>query len=111
MSEALGTKQSSPSQSGLGVLLRLGWMLFGFVAIAMTAMTIANRPVWTIGWRDGVFWAAVLVTALFRCLDVVKFHGETAHGERATLRDMRRYLLGLIVISVCLWSGAQSVDL
>jgi hypothetical protein len=111
MSNVMNSNQSSPSQSGLGVLVRLGWMLFGFVAIAMTAMTIASRPTWTISWRDGVFWGAVIASALFRYLDVVKFHGETANGERASLRDLRRYVLGLVVLTVCLWSGVQSVDL
>ena len=86
-------------------------MLFGFVAIATTAMSIANLPTWSLGWRDIAFWSAVLATALFRYLDVMRFHGETANGERATPRDLRRYLLGLAVLSVCLWSGVQSVDL
>jgi hypothetical protein len=111
MSRVLSSNEPSPAQSGLGVFVRLGWMLFGFVGIAVTAMSIASRPTWSLGWRDGVFWGVVIATALSRYVDVVKFHGETASGERATPRDLRRYLAGLLVLSVGLWSGVQSIHM
>lgn len=103
--------EAGSSQSGVGVLVRLGWMLGGFIAIVMTAMSIANHPTWSFGWRDVVFWSAVVASALFRSLDISRFEGQTVRGDPATDRDLRRYLLGLALCSGAVWTLVQSVHL
>src|SRR5687768_16773688 len=111
MATALKSEESRSGQSGAGVLVRLAWMLGGFVALAVTAMAIASRPAWHVGWRDAVFCAAVLASGAFRYLDVTRFQGETVNGQRATPTDLRRYLLGLAVGSSLLWICVQSIEL
>lgn len=98
----------SPPSSG-SVVVRLGWMLGGTLAMMVALMVIAGKPRLTLGLPDIVFWTAVALTALLRTLDITRFQGETTHGVPATARDLKRYLTGLAALAVTGWVVAQSI--
>jgi hypothetical protein len=104
-------EQAVVRSSGVGALVRFGWIAVGFIGIVMTAMSIAARPAWSFGFRDAAFWGVVVITALLRYIDVTHFHGDTANGQPATVGDLRRYLLGLVVASSGAWVLAQSIHI
>jgi hypothetical protein len=91
------------------VVVRLGWMLGGTLAMMVSLMVIAGKPRLTVGLPDAIFWAAVVLTGLLRTLDITRFHGETTQGVPATTRDLKRYLAGLGALAVAGWLVAQSI--
>ena len=108
------SKEPSSSEApgtGLGALVRIGWLAIGTITILGLAMSIASRPVWSLGIRDVLFWGLTAVTAALRYVDVTKLDGQTTSGDRATTGDLVRYLVGLAVAATLLWLGAQSVEL
>jgi hypothetical protein len=107
----MSTDLRSNSHAGIAALVRLGWMAFGVIALAITAMTMAAHPTWTLGWRDAAFWGTALVMGVLRYVDVTRFGGETADGTPATTRDLRNYLLGLTLAVSAAWAVVHSVDL
>ncbi len=113
MHDAQTKEQSSPELrgSGLGALVRIGWLAVGTIAILTLAMSIASLPPWSLSTRDVLFWAVAASTGVLRYVDVMKFGGETTQGQRATTGDLVRYLVGLTVAATLLWLGAQSVQL
>jgi hypothetical protein len=46
---------------------------------------------------------------LARYLDIAYFHGETANGTPATMRDWRRYVVLLVLASLVIWITAHSL--
>jgi len=102
---------SESSSSGLGALARLGWMLFGPLAIFMTLLGISTRPSWDLGVRD-VLLALFLGGSLWiRYVDITRFQGSTSDGAPATLQDFRRYASGLIVLTGGAWTLTHLVSL
>jgi hypothetical protein len=77
----------------------------------VSIMGIAAQSVWSLGWRDVVFWSAVGGSAAFRYLDVTRFAGETANGRPATRAVLAYYLVGLCIVATVAWYGAHSVHL
>jgi len=104
------SQEPAPS-SGLGALTRLGWMLFGPLAIFMTLLGISTRRPWDLGGRDVLFALLLGGTLLARYIDIIRFQGSTSDGAPATLQDFRRYAAGLVVISGGVWAMAHLVDL
>ena len=112
--EDLGKQQPSghgTDHAGLGALARIGWMVVGTFLILSLGMAIASQPTWSFGIRDVFFWSAAVGTGFLRFIDVMKLNGQTSKGDRATVADLRRYLVVLAVFSSLLWVGAQSVHL
>lgn len=108
------SKEPSSSEmpaNGLGALVRIGWLAVGTIATLSLAMSIASRPPWSLGVRDVLFWCVTAGTAALRYIDVTKLEGQTAGGDRATIGDLARYVLGLTLAATLLWVGAQSVQL
>jgi hypothetical protein len=93
------------------ILVRLGWMLFGPLAMMISVMGIVSLSAWTFGLRDLVFWAAAVLSGTLKYMDVTRHHGETAAGRPATKADFWRYLAGLAGTSVALWVLAQAIQL
>jgi hypothetical protein len=110
MSTEIRSGEPGSQHPGIGALVRIGWIAVGFVSLVMMTMSIANHPTWAFGWRDGVFWGLAAITGALRYLDVTRFGGETANGAPATARDLRTYLVGLVLAASAAWVVAHSVD-
>jgi hypothetical protein len=52
---------------------------------------------------DGAYWAVVALLAGARHADIARFGGTTAEGAPATMRDFRRYAVGLLLAAAGLW--------
>lgn len=101
----------NPARRPGGVVVRLGWMLGGTLALLVTVMKIASQPPWTIGLLDLVFWGAVALTVMLRYWDITRFRGETTSGEPATMADFRRYAAGTAGVSAACWLIARAIQL
>ena len=99
-----------PRQStGLGCLMRLGWLVIGHGLIFLSALFIYEcRGGFVLSARDVVFWAAVAACLVVRYLDVTYFHGLTASGEPATTAHWRRYAVILLLVAAALWGGVHA---
>ncbi|TFH40572.1 MAG: hypothetical protein E4H01_16360 [Lysobacterales bacterium] len=106
-----GKLSSDPAaQSGLGILLRLTWLMFGNVLLMALAIAIAERQ--SAGFLtvvDAAFWTLVGGLALARYVDITRMKGQTASGEPATIGHWRRYLVTLLPLSVVVWGAAHAV--
>ena len=105
-------EQSSP-QAGAGAagcLLRIFWMVLGFVVLFFLGYFIAARPGagrLSLSVLDAVYWAVAAAMAGARYLDVVSCQGRTATGEPATARHAARYALLLAVAAGAAWAAAH----
>jgi hypothetical protein len=97
------------ASSGFSALARICWMVVGSITMLSLAMSIASQPAWSFTTRDAVFWGVTLATGIVRYVDVAKLDGQTANGDRATMKDLTQYLVSLAAIASVLWVGAQSV--
>lgn len=103
---------SAPTARPAGaIVVRLGWMLAGNLAMLISVMMIASQPRWMFSLWDGIFWGAVVLTGALRYCDIARLRGETTSGAPATAADLRRYLVGLAALSVAGWLGAQAIHL
>jgi hypothetical protein len=93
------------SSGASGCLLRLFWMLFGHLLLAVLGGLIAIEK--ELSLFDAAYWATVLGLIGARYLDIVRFGGSTAEGNPATMLHFRRftgYLLGLASVA---WLAAH----
>lgn len=100
---AAPSPESTASNSGLGLLLRLFWMIFGTVVLGFSGLYILWNREGFFSVADISYGAIVPLLIAARYLDIAKFHGATGTGEPATMAHWRRYALGVLVISVAAW--------
>lgn len=94
-----------PESRPLGCLLRMFWMAAGNLALVMTVVLIVQRRAFSV--LDGVYWVIVAALIAVRYVDITRFDGLTASAEPATLRDLGRYALGLVVTAATVWLMAH----
>jgi len=99
---------ADPASPIAGCLARFVWMLGGFAAVVITALTILFRPPWTLGARDAIFWIVVLAMVAARWVDVARYRGTTTDGRPATPRHVAIYAAIVLLASATLWLAAQS---
>lgn len=92
--------------SGTALLTRLAWMLFGNLALLACAAVIARDDLAPLSLLSGLFWAIVGGLIGLRYLDITRYDGQTSKGEPATLKDWKRYSVGLTTISLAVWALA-----
>lgn len=97
--------------SGAGFLLRLFWMAFGNLLLLYLAGSIMRDSVWALSSRDLAYWLTVVALVVARYVDVARYEGLTISSEPATQAHVRRYAVGLFVIAMFVWAGAQSIKL
>lgn len=104
------TRPSSSTDHPAGCLLRLFWLLFGNVALALSAMLIVRHGV-GLGatWADALFGASLLALLAARYLDIHRYAGQTSEGTPATPADFRRYAAMLLGIAAVAWAGAHAI--
>jgi hypothetical protein len=89
----------------LPILLRMFWMMFGFVGLLILAAFVAKGTAPVV--MDVAYFAVASGIIAVRYVDIAKFKGQTAEGKPATLADWRRYALMMAVISGGLWAVAR----
>ncbi len=92
--------------SGKALLTRFAWMLFGNFALLACAAVIARDDLAPLSILSVVFWAIVGGLIGIRYIDITRYEGQTSKGEPATLRDWKRYSLGLTTVSLAMWAVA-----
>lgn len=90
-----------------GCLLRIFWMGFGNAALVFAALHVAHGA--ELASANAIFFGVVAALMIARSLDVLRFSGTTTEGQPATVADLRRYAMGLVVTSGILWFIAYSV--
>jgi hypothetical protein len=82
-------------------------MAAGNVALLALAWLIFQQHGFSL--LDGAYWAVVALVAGARHADIARFGGTTAEGAPATMRDFRRYALGLLLAAAALWGTVHVV--
>ena len=95
--------------SGVGCLVRLGWMMFGNAALAICIVTIATHTGSFLSAADAVFWVVVPLLIWLRHYDITRMHGQTTSGQPATLTHWKRYAGLLVAFAVVAWAAAHAV--
>jgi hypothetical protein len=87
-------------------LLRLVWAFVAPAALALSTMALALDRTEVTSART-VFWVAASAMPLARGLDILRFGGTTRDGSPATRDDLRRYVIGIVLLAPALWFGAH----
>lgn len=95
------TDQETAATPLAGCLVRLFWMVGGLIALFFLSLSIVGNRGFSV--YDPAFAAIAVAMILVRFLDVRFLKGETADGNPATLRDWRRYAVGVAVCSFGCW--------
>lgn len=103
--------QPESSSSCLGALLRAVWMLLGTGVLLFLTISIGINKLPWFHPIDLVFWLVLIATILARLLDIIRFSGRTANGEKATMKDWRDYSLLVGGIFIVGWLAAHSIYL
>jgi hypothetical protein len=99
---------SAGQNTGLGCLLRLGWLVFGHGLMGFCLFILFGAtPEWAWSKHDSVYWFAVALCLVVRYIDITRYDGRTGSGEPATLTDWRRYALILVAVALVLWGAAR----
>ena len=91
-----------------GCLLRVYWMLLGNALVFLCAYLIVQAE-GALTLVDAVYWLGVAGLLAARYADVRYMQGRTADGQPATMRDWRRYRLGVLGTSAVLWGAAHAL--
>ena len=112
MTRAHEEERGTPRQSssGLSVVARAYWMLFGYGAAAASAAWVSQSGPFPAA-ADAVFWASVLALSFVRYVDIAFLGGETAEGDPATLHDWRKYSLIVAGVALATWAGVRGLEL
>ena len=94
-----------------GCLPRLFWGLIGN-AILWYCTLLIQQQVYGQGFfspLDIIYWATVGAMVIIRFADIRYLHGETYHGEPATMSHFRRYLLLMPIVALGIWILAHAL--
>jgi len=93
--------------SGLGLLLRIFWMVIGSMALFITACAIYEGKKATLNLMDGIYWIIVFLIIIARYIDIKYLDGLTASGSPASIHHWYRYVAGLIICAGLIWGAAH----
>ena len=108
MSQSDNDSLASSAMGWIGVFVRLGWFMLGPAVMFLSFFAIMQRGN-RISWADGIFGLAVAACLVLRCVDVAFLKGQTGSGEPATMADLRRYSIKLVIIVLALWGVAHGI--
>jgi hypothetical protein len=81
-------------------------MVFGFGVLFVLVLKIVRSGRFSA--FDALFWAVVAGMIGLRYFDITRLGGLTSSCEPATLRDWRRYALGVVGVTAVLWISAHT---
>jgi hypothetical protein len=94
--------------SGVVLLARSFWMMFGPMLLTVTALVIAGAV--DTGWRttaDYVYLATLVITILARWVELASGDARSGTGEPVTRSDVVRYSVIVAVAGTIVWIGAN----
>lgn len=100
-----------PRTGGIGILLRVFWMLIGPAAMALAGLHILFYSPARFALADAVFLGVAAALPPARRLDIVRYGGTTAEGQPATLQAWRRYAITVVGVAVAAYIAAHGVGL
>src|SRR5687768_6160672 len=92
----------SPSLSV--ILGRVFWMMIGPILLVVFGYRVFRTA--ADGWltpADFGFLGVLALLVIVRCLEFRSAHPQKATGEPATARDLRRYVVGAVVVGLLAW--------
>ncbi len=102
--------ENSKQGSGLCILLRIFWMVFGNLILFLIAFTIYEDKKAVLNLRDGIYWIIVLLLIIVRYIDIKYLDGLTAMGSPASMSHWYRYVVGLVICTGLLWGLAHLLN-
>lgn len=99
---ALDSSEKERETSGLMLLGRLIWALFGPVILVSLWIPMAGQPIWLGTWEMAYF----LNTALMvwgRYVEQKSGQGTTVHNEPSTWEHYRAYVGKLVLLTIGAW--------
>jgi len=103
------TPTPTPTTSSAAVFGRLFWMMLGPLTLGVTIYYILTSGT---GWRtvaDILFFAILGGMILGRWLEFLGGTPQTSTGEPATPKDLRRYVLLLVIAGPIVWLLANVI--
>lgn len=104
------TSSSEPQQSAAGCLLRLYWMIIGYLIAVLCGVSIVNHH-GDFSIVDVIYWLAVLGILAARWVDISRFGGTRADGQLATKRDWTIHAVITLIAAGIGWIGIHFVRL
>jgi hypothetical protein len=95
--------------SAASILLRIFWMLGGYIVLAVCALFIATNKEALFSAKDPVFWVVAGLMVWARYVDIARYHGTTSDGQPATLANWRGYAMVVVAVAGVTWAAAHAV--
>lgn len=95
--------------SGVGLLIRLYWMLFGNSALLILALFIATHKYDMLLVASLAYFAIIVSMVVVRYVDIRFFNGETVDGRPATMEHWRRYAMIIAIAGLAAWLVALAI--
>jgi hypothetical protein len=108
MSHSNDDFSTSSAMNVISVFVRLGWFMLGPGVMFLSFFAITQHGN-SISWADGIFGLAAAACLVLRCVDVAFLKGQTGSGEPATMNDLWRYSIKLVIIVWALWGAAHGI--
>ena len=87
---------SEPKQHVSGCLLRLYWMIGGYLIAVLCGVSIINHH-GDFSFVDVIYWLSIIGILAARWVDIKKFGGTRADGQTATVRDWTVHAIATVV--------------
>lgn len=95
-----------PKDRASGCLVRIFWMMLGYLILIFAAISIAKTPSATrLSIADLVWWATVAGIIAARYWDITAFGGKRADGQSpATMADWKRFSVLVFIATAIVWA-------
>ncbi|MBC7353382.1 MAG: hypothetical protein H5U08_13555 [Thermogutta sp.] len=97
-----GQPTPEQTQSPAGCLLRLYWMIFGYLLAVLCGVSIVNHH-GDFSFVDVIYWLALGGVLLARWVDISRYQGTRTDGQPATMRDWKVHAILTVVGGVIGW--------
>ena len=98
---------NSAQESGLGMLVRIFWMMFGNLILILLLVGIFYSEKRSLSLKDYIYWVIVILLIITRYVDIKYLGGLTAKGSPASISVWYRYAIVLVIGSGSLWGLAH----
>jgi len=96
------------SSGPIGCLVRLFWMAFGNLVLALCVIGIVQSGSLDLGGLDAIYWLTVVALLGVRYVDIRYLDGTTTDGQRATMAHYTHYAAVLTGVALAGWLGAYA---
>jgi hypothetical protein len=103
------TEQKEAPLSGVGVLVRLYWMVLGNGLLMLLLFLILDRRPALPSPYDAAYLLIVASLIIVRHMDIRFLNGQTGEGKPATMAHWRRYVMIIGPVGVGAWCLARLI--